>query len=842
MTSEIFSANFSLWVCAWQSTIFLVAGLLGSFLLWRHSARAHQVLLLSMIAAVIAPVASALVKRYELGVFAAKPPVIESPSERWVTSDSRGATGIVATEDVERDPASVSEVTSLSVSVSRAAKFPWRFVLLCGWVAANSILAVRLLASFILGVRLLGRAMPLSCDRIEHALNLAKVKLEISRDVQIRSSREVCSPVIWCWRRRPALLVPSAAGQGDSRIDWTGVLCHELAHWKRRDHISGLLGELAVCILPWHPLLWWAKSRLIALSEQACDDWVLATGHLSTNYAESLLDLAPGGQMAFVPAVVSSKKALAGRVRRILEERCASPRSGLCWSVAVTLVAGCVAVGMAFGQTRPSEPSGTIKTKVSQSAVIERPAFPVTVIKGRIVDPNGETAYDARIVALPATSYSDSIQRNNKEGSFELPWSPAWIKEGQPIYVMAVSSWQRSEAALVELHDPTSPMTVRLEPAFSLEGKVVDPNGHRIAKYSAILSLPGGFKCQTPIFATAVGVPRVRIFSPIPYGPQYKLTVQAEGYQTKELTVDGTDRSKKVIDIGTIALQPQGQAKAVVEERGSDPDLAEEFHKIYRLEAGEIVKFIKAPFVLGRQEYLHTVGYGPDAGLQPVGLQHGPAWQTGFQWDGQLKTHSGYGSDSPRLWWVLRLVLDIQEYDFEIPTGLNVPLPYGDWIVRAGSPLAEQFGALEEILHAELNRAIHFEKRTVEREVIVAIGRYEFKAHPSGDYPDYIPVTSESAGEITKTAAIKTADSLSEFLRYLESSLEIKVVDETERIENTTIRYRGSGSRLGWMTDTEQRNETLGVLLDNLTKTTSLQFKVERRPAEIWVVTEGKGT
>jgi beta-lactamase regulating signal transducer with metallopeptidase domain len=145
---------------------------------------------------------------------------------------------------------------------------------------------------------------------MEEAVRSARAKLGIDREVQVCSSRGVHSPVIWCWKHIPVLLVPGVDGRCDSTIDWTGVLCHELAHWKRRDHISGLLAELAVCIVPWHLLLWWAKSRLTSLSEQACDDWVLATGQPGADYAESLLDLTPVGQMVFVPTVISSKKGL----------------------------------------------------------------------------------------------------------------------------------------------------------------------------------------------------------------------------------------------------------------------------------------------------------------------------------------------------------------------------------------------------------------------------------------------------------------------------------------------------------------------------------------------------
>jgi hypothetical protein len=92
---------------------------------------------------------------------------------------------------------------------------------------------------------------------------------------------------------------------------------------------------------------------LISLSEQACDDWVVASGRPGTDYAESLLNLTPEGQMAFVPAVVTSKRGLAGRVRRILKDSCANPRTGARWAMTVSIAAICIAVGVAFAQTRP---------------------------------------------------------------------------------------------------------------------------------------------------------------------------------------------------------------------------------------------------------------------------------------------------------------------------------------------------------------------------------------------------------------------------------------------------------------------------------------------------------
>jgi hypothetical protein len=77
MIRDVLLENMSLWGCMWQSTSFALIGLIGSFLLRRGPARASQVLLLAMIAAVIVPAMGGLVKHLELGLFAAEPIRIE---------------------------------------------------------------------------------------------------------------------------------------------------------------------------------------------------------------------------------------------------------------------------------------------------------------------------------------------------------------------------------------------------------------------------------------------------------------------------------------------------------------------------------------------------------------------------------------------------------------------------------------------------------------------------------------------------------------------------------------------------------------------------------------------
>ena len=238
MTSEILSQNASLWVFIWQSTVCIAAGLAASFALIRRPALAHQVLLLAMLAAVIVPVMSILVKHYELGVFIAEPAAAQSKFEGGIETNRYERSAATVTEVAKHRPALVEEHLPSAAINSERVKFPWNVVLLRGWLITSLILLVRLLITFFRGVRLLDRSAPLDCQWIKEAAHLASAKLGTGRDVKIYTNESIRSPLIWCWRSEPVLLVPPAAKHPDTKVDWVSVLCHELAHYKRLDHIT----------------------------------------------------------------------------------------------------------------------------------------------------------------------------------------------------------------------------------------------------------------------------------------------------------------------------------------------------------------------------------------------------------------------------------------------------------------------------------------------------------------------------------------------------------------------------------------------------------------------------
>lgn len=99
------------------------------------------------------------------------------------------------------------------------------------------------------------------------------------------------SPLFYGWRR-PAVLIPKNLIGAIPREQWNGVLAHELAHWKRRDHWVGGLELIAGCLWWWNPVFWMARHHLRQTAELACDAWVIwALPDARKTYAKTLVDI-----------------------------------------------------------------------------------------------------------------------------------------------------------------------------------------------------------------------------------------------------------------------------------------------------------------------------------------------------------------------------------------------------------------------------------------------------------------------------------------------------------------------------------------------------------------------
>jgi beta-lactamase regulating signal transducer with metallopeptidase domain len=74
---------------------------------------------------------------------------------------------------------------------------------------------------------------------------------------------------------RPYISLPRGIDRLLSNKELDAVLIHELTHARRRDNLVGLLYEIALCALWFHPLVWLTGSRLAMFRELSCDDSVI---------------------------------------------------------------------------------------------------------------------------------------------------------------------------------------------------------------------------------------------------------------------------------------------------------------------------------------------------------------------------------------------------------------------------------------------------------------------------------------------------------------------------------------------------------------------------------------
>jgi len=337
-----------LWTVAWQTSLMLAFGLLASQI-WSHRpARAHRILILTIISCLTVPALTLAVRELDWGLLAR--PVNEQSTtflpvehvdattstaiapaavEFRANAQNAAPQSAIAGERSSLEPASV--VGEVREKEAREARLSPMVCLTWAWAILSGVVALRL-------VRLLHRArvfvtgrQPAEASLLRQALNQAASRLGLQTSPELCVSSVGC-PVVWCWGRRPVVFVGRDTAEKLASRDWAAVFCHELAHWMRGDHLAAAVSEFLLVLLPWNPLAWWAKRRLGQLAERACDDWVLDCGHVATAYADSLVTLSERRSFSPGIAIVRGRARLEERIRRILRTRFSPPEVGRSWT------------------------------------------------------------------------------------------------------------------------------------------------------------------------------------------------------------------------------------------------------------------------------------------------------------------------------------------------------------------------------------------------------------------------------------------------------------------------------------------------------------------------------
>ena len=157
---------------------------------------------------------------------------------------------------------------------------------------------------------------------------------------------------------RPIVLLP--AGDFDSTIgERLDVLRHELAHVRRYDCLTQLIGQLACAVHWFNPLAWLAAREMRVERERACDDEVLRAGTKASAYADYLMRVARETRMtggaALGALAMARPSELAVRLHAVLDDDRRRERASAVLTTIATIGAAFVVALIAMVTPAPAD-------------------------------------------------------------------------------------------------------------------------------------------------------------------------------------------------------------------------------------------------------------------------------------------------------------------------------------------------------------------------------------------------------------------------------------------------------------------------------------------------------
>jgi len=168
-------------------------------------------------------------------------------------------------------------------------RIPWAIVVLSIWLLGSvlwfALAAVRLcrFGRFVRRAELAREYLQVEAQRLAERFGLRRIP-------QIRVLAARVPPLVWRHGRRAVIVLPRDLLDRLGKEDQAGLVAHELAHYRRGDHLRRWFEAAMLGLYWWHPVVWLARRRLHQAEEQCCDAWVLwAVPGGAKGYAHALL-------------------------------------------------------------------------------------------------------------------------------------------------------------------------------------------------------------------------------------------------------------------------------------------------------------------------------------------------------------------------------------------------------------------------------------------------------------------------------------------------------------------------------------------------------------------------
>jgi beta-lactamase regulating signal transducer with metallopeptidase domain len=207
--------------------------------------------------------------------------------------------GSLVSEAQSPEPSRASEelVQSPSPKTGSAVEPPgvfslqhWHILIVLVWLAGVLISLLRVLIGRIGLHCIIRKAVPVSDSRFSSMVHDLSAELGIRRKVHLWQSVQCITPFT-CFIFKPVILLPTTTHSwSEERLQ--AVFLHELAHIRRRDHISRWIARIICAFLWFVPPVWIAYRNMQIEEEKACDATVVSRGIRVSDYAAHIIDIA----------------------------------------------------------------------------------------------------------------------------------------------------------------------------------------------------------------------------------------------------------------------------------------------------------------------------------------------------------------------------------------------------------------------------------------------------------------------------------------------------------------------------------------------------------------------
>lgn len=443
-----------------RATLVLLIAQLLLVAMKRHSAASrHFVATLGLAAVVVLPALMLALPDTRLEVLPvanAAAAAVASPDQgTWKSGSDAGIESTAGFTEVARTIASTGIADERALGAASAILWVgdnWQLLALSGLTLIPAFFLFRILLGMLAILSVARHAEPVNDPWITRELAQATRRLSVRRPIRLLISDRINVPLVWGFAR-PVLILPAGA-LGWSRERFRVVILHEVAHVRRFDVVSLVTGRIATALYWFHPLSWTLERAGRRECERACDDLVLRSGTRASDYADHLLGIAAGEDLAESYASVTLAMArpseLEGRLVSILradEERAPVSRrtATIAAAAAFTLLVPIATVRLAAKPPAPaSMPDNTAAAAKVQDPLVVQAVDEAGVDPEFVLAQMRLTEYEKEMQESSETSLVKDRRKKTYDSDGEMWFDQAYELHHSDRFDEAIAAFRKS--------------------------------------------------------------------------------------------------------------------------------------------------------------------------------------------------------------------------------------------------------------------------------------------------------------------------------------------------------------------------------------------------------------